>query len=241
MSERYRLVFRGEVLEGQHKAVVKQRLGAVLKLDGAKLDALFTGKAVTIRKDTDSDTAARFEIAFKRAGARLRVVPVALTEAPPEAPSEKRPTSAVPSATRAVAATDPAFPLAPLGALLAEPRPPAPALVVDVSHLTLAAPGTVLGTPSPVTALAPDVSHLSVAVLGTDLAVPAPPWPAAPDPPPWEIANVGVDLIPPSPDYEPAFDFDAIDFELDPPGTLLMDPDDTPPPAPPDTSHLRIE
>ena len=60
MSERFRLVFRGEVLEGQHKAVVKQRLGAVLKLDGAKLDALFTGKAVTIRKDTDPDTAAKF-------------------------------------------------------------------------------------------------------------------------------------------------------------------------------------
>ena len=60
MTERYRLVFRGEVLEGQHKAVVKQRLGVVLKLDGERLDALFTGKAVTIRKDADADTAAHF-------------------------------------------------------------------------------------------------------------------------------------------------------------------------------------
>ena len=37
---------------------------------------MFTGKAVTIRKDADTDTAARFQVAFKRAGARLRVLPV---------------------------------------------------------------------------------------------------------------------------------------------------------------------
>ena len=90
------------------------------------------------------------------------------------------------------------------------------------------------------TASAPDTSHLSIAALGADIGVPALPV-AATEAPEWEIANVGVDLIPPSPDVEPAFDVDAIDFELTPPGTLLMDADDTPPPAPPDTSHLRIE
>src|SRR6478672_4935430 len=104
MSERYRLVFRGEVLEGQHKAVVKQRLGAALKVEGERLDAMFTGKAVTIRKDADTDTAARFQIAFKRAGARLRVMPVA---------SESE---AEPAPPQPVAAEDGAFKLAPRGA-----------------------------------------------------------------------------------------------------------------------------
>ncbi len=97
-----------------------------------------------------------------------------------------------------------------------------------------------LGTPRAVTAQAPDTSHLSVAALGADIGEPALPAIAA-EAPTWEIANVGVDLIPPSPDVEPAIDLDAIDFELTPPGTLLVDADDTPPPAPPDTSHLRIE
>ncbi len=245
------MVFRGEVLEGQHKAVVKQRLGAVLKLDGERLDALFTGKAVTIRKDTDPDTAARFEIAFKRAGARLRVVSAALTTAPPPetqpAPTPEqsivpgRPTvPGRPQETDTVAEADSGFRLAPVGVMLVAPRPVVPAPAVDLSHLTLAALGTALGTPRPVTASAPDTSHLSLAAAGVDLGVPALPI-AAMDAPEWEVANVGVDLMPPSPDIELEFDFDAIDFDLSPPGTLLMDVDDTPPPAPPDTSHLRME
>jgi hypothetical protein len=239
MSERYRLVFRGEVLEGQHKAVVKQRLGVVLKVDGERLDALFTGKAVTIRKEADSDTAARFQIAFKRAGARLRVVPVALAEAPREAPPET-PAEAAP-ATPPVAEADAGFRLAPLGATLVEPRPPAAAPALDLSHLTLAALGTALGTPSAVTGSPPDTSHLSLAALGAIIGITVPPPVAAIDAPEWEISDVGVDLMPPSPDVESALDVDAIDFELSPLGTWLMDADDSPPPAPPDTSHLRIQ
>jgi hypothetical protein len=221
------------------------------RLEGERLDALFTGKAVTIRKDTDPGTAARFEIAFKRAGARLRVVPAALMAAPPpEASPAPAPEQSIvpgrptvperPQETDTAAEADSGFRLAPVGVMLGAPRPVVPAPAVDLSHLTLAALGTVLGTPRPMTTSAPDTSHLSVAAAGVDLGVPALPV-AAMDAPEWEVADVGVDLMPPSPDIEPEFDFDAIDFDLSPAGTLLMDVDDTPPPAPPDTSHLRME
>jgi hypothetical protein len=212
----------------------------LLKLDRTRLDALFTGKAVTIRKDADSDTAARFQVAFKRAGARLRVVPAALTEAPPETPAEKKPAVA-PATAKTEAGTDAAgFKLAPVGATLVAPKTTAAPAAPELSHLTLAAPGAVLGTPRAVTAQAPDTSHLTVAALGADIGEPALPAVAA-EAPTWEIAQAGVVLIPPSPDVEPAIDLDAIDFELTPPGTLLVDADETPPPAPPDTSHLRIQ
>ena len=228
MSERYRLVFRGEVLEGQHKAVVKQRLGAALKVDGARLDAMFTGKAVTIRKDADTDTAAKFQIAFKRAGARLRVLPLATDDEPqPEVP-------VAPVAQGGLR-------LAPVGATLVEPRPAAAAPTVDISHMTLAAPGAALSTPSPVDAVAPDVTHLTVAAPGTDLGVPSPPAAVAVDAPSWEIAMLGADLGPRSGEVDPPVDLDEIDFELAPPGTLLADTDDEPPPEPPDTSHLRLQ
>lgn len=80
MDERYRLVFRGEVLEGQHGAVVKKKLAQALGIkDEAKLEQMFAGKAVVIRKDADTKTAAKFQAAFKKSGARLRVLPVVLS------------------------------------------------------------------------------------------------------------------------------------------------------------------
>jgi hypothetical protein len=235
MSERYRLVFRGEVLEGQHKAVVKQRLGATLKLEGERLDAIFTGKAVTIRKDADTDTAARFQIAFKRAGARLRVLPVVVDAWEPEL-SGAAATSGSPPAQAG------AFQLAPVGARLAEPRAAAPAPSVDIAHLSLASPGAVLGEPRPATAPMPDVSHLTVAALGSVLGgAAANPAPAEVAAPLWQIADAGVDLVPSSVPVPPPFDVDEIDFELAPPGSLLVDADDAPAPPPPDTSRLRLE
>jgi hypothetical protein len=226
MTERYRLVFRGEVLEGQHKAVVKQRLGAALKVEGERLDAMFTGKAVTIRKGADTDTAAKFQIAFKRAGARLRVLPIdeePVVVAPKTAPEPEG-----------------AFRLAPVGSPMAEPRPAVPAPAVDISRLSLAPPGTALGTPRPVDAVAPDVSHLTIAAPGVDLGVRTAPAARPVESPAWEIAQAGVDLTTRLSDVEPPVDLGSIDFELAPAGTLLMDADDAPPPTPPDTSHLRL-
>ena len=228
MSERYRLVFRGELLEGQQKSVVKQRLGVALKVEGERLDAMFTGKAVTIRKDADTNTAARFQVAFKRAGARLRVLPVATEVEAGPAP--------VPAA-----AEDGAFKLAPPGALMAEPAPPVRQRELDLTHLTLAAPGALLGVPRKVEVVAPDVSHFTIAAPGVNLGGAAPLPVVEPDIPPWDVAELGADLGELMPQIEAPFELDGIDFELAPPGTLLVDTDDTTPPQPPDTSHLHLQ
>ena len=71
----YNLVFRGEVLEGQHQAVVAKRLAALLKMDPAKAGALFTGKPVVLKRNAPKAVAAKYQAAFKKAGARLRVMP----------------------------------------------------------------------------------------------------------------------------------------------------------------------
>jgi hypothetical protein len=227
MTETYRLVFRGEVLEGQHQAVVKQRLGEVLQLQGARLDALFTGKAVTVRKAADSDTAARFQVVFKRAGARLRVVPI-------EAQAEPEPT--VPAATAT------AFNLAPPGALLRDSGNAPPPVLVDTSHLSLAAPGSTLSDLRPdVAVTVPDVSHLTVADPGEDLNTnTAEPDAAVVTVPAWGVAKVGADLAPPKVPIEPLLDLDEIDFDIAPPGARLADETNEQPP-PPDTSHIHLK
>lgn len=101
-EERYRLVFRGEVLADQHPSVVKKRLKELLKIDDERAAALFSGKAVVLRNDADTRTAARFQTAFKKSGARLRVLPLsgsagnpALNKAAePEKPPKKKETLA---------------------------------------------------------------------------------------------------------------------------------------------------
>jgi hypothetical protein len=231
MTGTYRLVFRGEVLEGQHEAVVKQRLGVVLKIDGERLDALFTGKAVTVRKSADADTAAKFQVAFKRAGARLRVVPI-----------DPLPVPDAPAPQAAGAANVPGFNLAPVGTPLHDASTaPAPA-PVDTSHLTLAAPGTDLSEPRQVEVVALDLSHLRVAELGADLHDEVPePDVAVVAAPSWGIAKVGTTLAPPKPPVKPTLDIDAIDFDVAPPGTRLAAESNEPPPPAPDTSHLHLQ
>jgi len=243
MSERYRLVFRGEVLEGQQKAVVKQRLGATLKVAGERLDAMFTGKAIVIRKDADTDTAARFQIAFERAGARLRVLPVATGAEPPvdAAPSRAPETTARATVESAAIADASGFSLAPVGALLVDPSPPPPAPAVDTSRFTLASPGATLGTPADVTAAAPDVSHLTIAAPGATLGEPNPEPPPVVPVPAWKVAQAGAVLARRAPDVAPLVDVDALGFEIAPPGALLDEAEREPPPPPPDTSHLRLQ
>jgi len=239
MSERFRLVFRGEVLEGQQKAAVKQRLGATLKVDGERLDAMFTGKAVVIRKDADTDTAARFQIAFKRAGARLRVLPVA-TEA--EARATHAPEQPVRTPVESAATDAPGgFRLAPVGALLVDPSPPPSPPAVDTSRFTLASPGALLGAPVEVAAVVPDVSHLTIAAPGTTLGEPSAVSATVVSTPSWKVAQAGALLARRAPDVEPPVDVDALGFEVAPAGALLDVAEHEPPPPPPDTSHLKLQ
>ena len=163
MSERYRLVFRGEVHEGQHPAVVKKRLGQVLKLDGERLEALFSGKAVTLKRDADTSTAAQYQALFKKSGARLRILPL---DQSGDAPG------ATPAATTPGRSTGSLELLPPRSDLLrADERSTVEPVEVDVSHIRLqGAVFEVADESSVESPPAPDVSHLSVAEPGARLA-----------------------------------------------------------------------
>lgn len=125
MAERYRLLFRGEVLEGQHQAVVKKRLAGLLKTDREEIDALFNGEPNVIKAAVDRADAARYQAAFKKAGARLRVVAIAAKST---------------SAQSAAEASGP-LTLAEPGTTLSDTGPAAPP-PPDTSHLSVAAPGS---------------------------------------------------------------------------------------------------
>ena len=73
-QERYDLVFKGELAKGAELAVTKQNIGKLFKIAPDKVDALFTGRAITLKKQLDFDAATRYRAAIKKAGARVDLI-----------------------------------------------------------------------------------------------------------------------------------------------------------------------
>lgn len=224
MSDDFRLVFSGEVTEGQHPAVVKKRLAAVLKLDDARMDVMFSGKAVVVKKQTDEKTAARYQAVFEKAGARLRVLPLeegvspASESARPD-PANNADKDADPQqAEQETQTEDGGLQVMPVGADLVsreERGPEAPAAMPDVDHLTLAELGAQLGQGTAEVVVAEITVEFDLAEVGAIIG---------------EVDRALPELAVPD-----------VDFELAEPGARMSDAAQPPPAEPPDTSHLSLD
>lgn len=76
MSDPVRLVYAGEILEGFEADAVKRAVGERLKLEGAQLDRLFTGKKVVVRREIERAKAEKMVARFQRHGASFRIEPI---------------------------------------------------------------------------------------------------------------------------------------------------------------------
>ncbi len=245
MSDEYRLVYSGEVLQGQHPAVVKKRLAAVLKLSDERADVLFCGKPVVVKKAIDKENAARYQAVFEKAGAQLRVLPLEEEQPGVQTPD---PQTAEPSAQETAppgaTASEDGMQVLPVGAdmLAADERRQIPNADIDTSHLSVQ--GAVFSVDEPTEEIAgPNVDHISLAELGAQIG----------DANPHEVVveEVNVDFslaeagaIIGEVDAEsppPAVDMDTVDFDLADPGADMDTREKAPPPPPPDTSHLKVD
>ena len=75
MAEKFNLVFEGKIAPGQEEGAVKAALMKLLKTDDSGVERLFSGSTVTIKKDLDQATAAKFQQAFETTGALCMLVP----------------------------------------------------------------------------------------------------------------------------------------------------------------------
>lgn len=231
----YNLVFRGEVLEGQDRSAVARRLMALLKMDVARVKALFSGQPVVLKRNVPKAVAARFQAAFRDAGARLRVAP-AEAGTPPAAGAEPTPAAKQPPAAKqtlaqrlaaeeaAASSEQPEASGASAGATAGDPsaapgRPIQRTVAANLSagdDWTLAAQGGDLVSEDELPRaepLAVDVSHLSAAPANSgsleDVLPPAPPPPPAPDTSDLELDETGADLAP-----APARDVPELELDL---------------------------
>jgi hypothetical protein len=166
MSERYKLVYRGEVLEGQHPAVVRKRLAETASYGNEHLDLLFSGRPVVVKRDVDAATAARLRALFKQAGARLAVLAV---ESPAGAAAAPRGNAAPPehvgAAAERAAADD--LQLLPSGSpvLRDDERQSWLPREIDTDGLSLADVGVTLGQTAP-----PPVPDVDLSALNFEVA-----------------------------------------------------------------------
>ena len=190
MSEaRFNVVFAGEIVAGADPAKVRENLAAAFRMDMAKVEALFSGKRVVVKKDADQATAMKFRAVMKQAGAQADLEKVgepaaAAAPAPNPTPAPAAQAAPVPAPAAAPGAPVPVsggsletvgtirtggtgfsgpFAVAPTGSDLAVERDLPPPMVPDVSHLSVAPAGADMGQKKedkpPVT---PDISHLKI-------------------------------------------------------------------------------
>jgi hypothetical protein len=212
-DETYDVYFSGAIIKDSDPAEVKRKIGAVFKLQGDKLDRLFSGEPIPIKKGIDMDRAIKFRVTFRDAGGLVDIVP---SGAP--APTAKPSPSPRPrEASRVVAAQ------APSGS----------------SELTFASgPMEAAADDSDITPIAVPDYELSSA-QDFDLSDCAPEVEAAeiPDISAMDMDKPGI-IIDESPQPEP-LEIDTSALDLDQPGVTLIE--ETPPEPPEiDTTALTV-
>ena len=201
---------------------------------------MFSGRTVILKKSVDRATAAQYQAVFRKAGARLRVVPVRAEVSTPPAVAPLRSEAAgrvslaerlaaehgaaapppsnpaVGTAAAQVTVEVPEYQLAPPGAdvLTEDERRRVEVPDIDVSALTVAEPGERLAEEAPAPEVVIDTSTLSVAEPGATI----------------------VDHV----EIEP-LEVDTSALTLAEPGADLGPGVRPPPPPPPDTSHLSVD
>lgn len=172
---RFNLVFNGELVAGASPDAVKQNLAKLFKLDPARVEAMFSGKPVVLKKDADQATAMKFRAVLRQAGAQVRMEPVGAVEevsaapAPPVEPAAREPAAPVTAPAPAQPAAAPAAASAAAGDM---------DMVGTIrtggtgfsGEFDVAPPGTDIADkvdgPAP---MVPDVSGISLAPAGSDM------------------------------------------------------------------------
>lgn len=119
-AETFDIVFRGDIAFGQNLADVKSRLQQLFKIDAAKVDALFTGKPIVLKRALDAASAEKYRDVLTKAGALIEIAPSKPVEAqstPAPRVATPAPENKAPENTNDVPVTS-QWTLAPVGSLL---------------------------------------------------------------------------------------------------------------------------
>ncbi|MCW8882345.1 MAG: hypothetical protein OQK92_08495 [Sedimenticola sp.] len=160
--QRYDIFFSGKTIENADPETVKQKIARIFNASGDQLEHLFSGASVKIKNNIDQDTAIKYRVAFKEAGALIEI-----RSADPVDPVKSE-TSNKPATTDPSKATAAMSLLPPNTGSLIDCAPTIqPAVIPDTDYLTLANPGTVLDESSSPAPISIDTSEFTLTPANT--------------------------------------------------------------------------
>lgn len=144
-DELFDIYFSGKVIDQDQLPEVRQKIGKLFKASEAVLDKLFSGQPTKIKKAVDMDTAIKYRVKFREAGAIVDIRPC---QSAPPAPASAPTTEAIPPSNFTAAETAAPEPAEETVAEAAAPQTAAAAPgSIDAS---LALPGSIIDdTPEP--------------------------------------------------------------------------------------------
>jgi hypothetical protein len=148
---------------------VQKKLGAMFKLEGPRLQRLFSGQPMPIKKGIDMDQAVKYRVAFRDAGALVDIRPAAAPQHNPTADPE--PAMETDGQTPLTLSPAKGFDLSDCKVSLA------PQAIPDITNLVLEDPGVILDEQPPQEPLEIDTESLELDNPGVTLD------PAEPQPP----------------------------------------------------------
>jgi len=194
----YDIFFRGGVMPGESIDTVKGNLAKLFKANATQIDAMFSGRAIVIKKSLSKDAALQYQSAMEKAGAKVILrEKTSSKDSPKPSPTisavshTANTPKPVQTPTETIAASTPStsdlgndsWDLAPAGSdvLSESERTHFVPADIDTSSIKLtsafAEPEIEL-TPTPPP---PNTDHISVAVVGSDILAEKPPKPPKPD------------------------------------------------------------
>lgn len=250
----YDVYFSGQLLKDADPEEAKRKIGAMFKLEGEKLERLFGGKPIPIKRGVDMDRAVKFRVAFRDAGALVDIVPEgqpapnpAARPTPPQRPAAPVPPTR-PAPAASAAETTPATQPDASGLSLADGPLPAPAEAqadpVQVPDFGLSAPKDFNlsdCTPEVQAAPLPDISALHLDKAGEMLDETPDAEPLEIDTEALELDEPGATLIEPEEVTPPRIDTDQLSMSAPREGSLEAYQEPVEPAPVPDTTHLTLE
>ena len=73
-DQQFDIIFRGDIVFGHQLTDVKAKLQNLFKADAAKIDALFSGRPVPLKRGLDQESAQKYKEALIKAGAQVDIV-----------------------------------------------------------------------------------------------------------------------------------------------------------------------
>lgn len=254
-KERFDLIFCGALVPGFELAQVKKNLQSLFRIDESKVEVLFSGKTIPLKKGLDSDTANKYRAALVKAGADVSIAhadsdmssadrqPQTARGTEPAAAQEEdvaRSGEAVPSSSRGAERFTTALGAQPVAA-------PAPPNDFDAPAFDIAELGADMLRADErlnIAAVEVDISNLSVTpqegnlVDASEVARLTPVDVTIPD---YQVASVGADILKPDERRNvESLNIDVSNIQLAEPGADMAPPKPTPPPAP-NVDHIELK